>query len=131
MPQWMLTIMGLGLGLTGWWLLRHSLWGGSGEPTMNDTEEWPVLVKTQDHPQTFLIRDWLEQRGVLVIVEEETMKGTYATPDSVQRLRVAPSDYRRARNMLMQGPFSEYVTGEPEDGPTGPRDFPTPPRPAG
>lgn len=123
MRQWLTTMIGL---LTGWWVLRWLLSGNSGDPP----PEWPVIVKTREHPQTALIGDWLENRGVTVLVEDEHMKGYFATPATEHRVRVSPEQYDLARRMLSKGPFAAYLV-EDEDPPASSGSVNPPRRPAG
>lgn len=127
MRQWILAMLGL---LTGWWILKRLLPVNSGGSPGDHPPEWPVLVKTREHPQTTLIRDWLENRGVAVIVEDEHMKGYFGTPATEHRVRVSPEQYGLARRMLSKSPFARYLPEETEP-PPGPGSFSSPGRPAG
>jgi len=123
--RFLLTMLGL---VSGWWLLEKLLASRSKD---RFSGEWPVLVRTREHPQPSLIRDWLENRGVTVLMEEEHMKGYFGTPAAEHCLRVSPEQYAVARKMLSGSPFARYLREDENGVGPPPAGSINPPRPAG
>lgn len=98
-----------------WIILGFIFFSGESLPdTFLDGSEWPVLARTRDRNQAYMIKALLDDSNIESIVEEDTTMGVlYGLPGLTDYpIKVPEQKYNQARGILKESSFDEQLTDQ-------------------
>jgi len=107
--NWIILVLVLAIfaGAVGWFASQeHDV--QTPDPT---TEQWPVLARTGDRNEAYMIKALLTDANIEAIVEEDTTLGILYGAQSITdyTIRVSPEDRNQARGILRESSFERFL----------------------
>lgn len=107
--NWIILVLVLVIfvGAVGWFFSREHDVQSIDPPT----QEWPVLARTGERNEAYMIKALLDDANIEAIVEEDTTLGILYGVQNITDypIRVSPEDRNQARGILRESSFGRYL----------------------